>query len=91
MAEVELFRAAGRAGELPQVCMYCGSPAVTKRQKVFIGTTPITMFMGAGIPRVKLPICEHHGWLFVVRHKLALIVCGLATIALQNDKQMPSR
>jgi hypothetical protein len=86
VAEVMLDRQMAKAGQLPPVCVYSGRPATGVRQKVFVGSTPFTVFAGGGVPRAKLPISdEYRGFAWrrraIVGLLLALTFGGVYVLA----------
>jgi hypothetical protein len=58
MAEINLYRVDAKAGQLPEVCVYSGQPATHWQRRMFLGSTPFTIFGGRGIPDALLPISE---------------------------------
>ncbi len=77
MAEVTLDRKVAQQGLLPPVCVHSGQPAASVRQKVFVGSTPFTVFAGGGIPRAKLPIAEGQGGFVWRRRAIVLLLFAL--------------
>jgi hypothetical protein len=60
VAEVILDQNMGQSGQLPLVCIYCGARATAVRQRTFTGRTPITLTVGRGFLRARLPTCDSH-------------------------------
>jgi hypothetical protein len=77
MAEVTLDRDAASQGLLPPVCVYSGGPATLQRQKVFVGSTPVTIFAGRGVPRAKLPISQEYRGFALRRRAIVLVLFAL--------------
>ncbi len=72
MASIELDRQQAKAGHLPPVCIYCGAPATAYRMKHFTGSTPVTIFVGGGFARARIPVCLSHRWHSFKRGAVAL-------------------
>src|SRR2546429_3652 len=90
MAEIELSRREAADGELPPVCIYCGTPATAYRKKIFSGTSPFTRFWFHR-PRAALPVCARHKPYSLRRSLLLLPVlaaflAGLALLAQLTGK-----
>jgi hypothetical protein len=81
MPSVQLDREAAKNGDLPDVCVYCGAPAISLQRRVFSGRTPFTITAGGGIPRARLPVCDRHR-AHTRKRRLAQLALVLPLVAL---------
>lgn len=93
MADVTLYRTDAKAGQLPEVCVYSGRPATTWQRRLFLGSTPFTIFAGRGIADARLPISDAYRGRPLRRNciRVALLLIFIAVVAVLAQMGTPTK
>jgi uncharacterized integral membrane protein len=93
MADVTLYRDDLKAGQLPEACVYSGRPATAWQRRLFLGSTPFTIYAGRGLPEARLPVSDAYRGRPLRRNitRVVLLLIFIAVVAVLAQIGTPAK